>query len=466
MKKVLLILLPLVLLLSLLSCGIIFDTEEEHEHTFEYNYCGIVHLKQYTCGCPSEDIKENHYDNDQDNKCDACSGLMKDSESVLAAYYLPYTALYTPISLKLLENGKCVFEYFENRKEPYYCNYWIENGKVYFDIETGPKVHVFDIFNNALIFNDKLSTANLWDTDASRGPVIYFLEGFSENDMLSAYVMAEKGSEAPAVIEEIYAKYEREMLYEYNTKSYKYYVYVVLVGGDEASSPWSENIIGTDYTFTYPDNSQIWVINQGMVLTLNEALDRNIITLEALGEFHKKHNDCSIEHSYDQGVITEIEGSEQILYTCIVCQNTKTISLPNDFSFSLTFGFDGKYDSVTGHLETGYNYDLGVKCETTLLLDHNELMNIYRIFYNGGLFEIKDSFGASNQHAIPSYNIKISYTVDGETVNFTITGASYISYSQWEINSELAYYYNKVITDFIKSSEEYKALPPNQNIYE
>ena len=240
---------------------------------------------------------------------------------------------------------------------------------------------------------------------------------------------------------------------------------MILVAGDEGASAWSEKIIGTDYTFTYPNNAEILIVTQGRVININNALDKKYVTLEEISGLYKMHSDCSIAHSYDEGVVTQIDGEEIILYTCFSCGDTKTVSLPNDFSFSLTWGFDGEYDSTTGHLVTGYNYDLNKKCETTLLFDHDELMNIYRILYNGGLFEIKESFRASDQLVEPSYSIYISYSVGGEAVSFSIGGASYLSYTEWEVHSDLCYAYNKVISEFIKSSEEYKALPPNQKVY-
>ena len=46
--------------------------EIDHEHTYEYISHEAGHFKQYTCGCPSPDILEEHYDRDGDLLCDAC----------------------------------------------------------------------------------------------------------------------------------------------------------------------------------------------------------------------------------------------------------------------------------------------------------------------------------------------------------------------------------------------------------
>lgn len=86
MKKLLILILSITLLLLLLSsCEAInnvYDavldafttdsTEEHDEHTFEYVDLGACHFKQFTCGCPSPEIAEMHYDFDEDEICDAC----------------------------------------------------------------------------------------------------------------------------------------------------------------------------------------------------------------------------------------------------------------------------------------------------------------------------------------------------------------------------------------------------------
>ena len=41
-------------------------------HEYEYIPYEQGHFKQYTCGCPSPDILEEHYDRDSDLLCDAC----------------------------------------------------------------------------------------------------------------------------------------------------------------------------------------------------------------------------------------------------------------------------------------------------------------------------------------------------------------------------------------------------------
>lgn len=410
---------------------------------------------------------------DGDNGCEYYTFIMPSQDSVLyitlngeignSQYFLPYYSETDPYSIVLYEDGTCVIDFTDDKKQDYTQNYYIENGKLYIDIETAPKFHVFYMTGNWLIFDPVESTANLWDTMASRGPVVYFKSGISIIEKLSVLTMVGRNLEGTPTIEKIYGPYK--IGNRYNDKTDDMYAFIVNnINGDIS---WSDKILGTDYTFTYTEGREILVYIKGMLLSLNEAFDRGYITLDILAELYEDNHDCAIEHDYDEGVISNNEeGKEIILYTCSSCGATKSVDLPKDFSFSLTWSFDGRYDSATGYLANGYNYELGTKCEATLLLDHDELMNIYRIFYNGGLFEINDSFSVSDRVVMPSYNIKISYTVNGENIDLSIYEASYLSYSQWEIHSELGYAYYKVIEEFITSSEEYKSMPPNTNIYE
>ena len=171
---------------------------------------------------------------------------------------------------------------------------------------------------------------------------------------------------------------------------------------------------------------------------------------------------CDTPHSYNEGVIAE----DVILYTCLTCGETKTVEVPADFAFSLTWGFDGGYDSKTGLLKNGYNYQLGVDCETTLILTREELMNVYRLLYNANAFAIKEDFTVSKILGHPSYRVKFSYSVGCEVFKFTIDGESFVGdYSDWEVHQEFGYAYYQIV-DFIKSTEEYKALPPNTNAYD
>lgn len=62
-----------ILFFALLCLSLFTACDEiDHEHTYEYIPHEAGHFKQYTCGCPSPDILEEHYDRDGDLLCDAC----------------------------------------------------------------------------------------------------------------------------------------------------------------------------------------------------------------------------------------------------------------------------------------------------------------------------------------------------------------------------------------------------------
>lgn len=46
------------------------------EHTYVWVPSEDAHYKQYTCGCPSPDIAQLHFDDDENAVCDACEYLM------------------------------------------------------------------------------------------------------------------------------------------------------------------------------------------------------------------------------------------------------------------------------------------------------------------------------------------------------------------------------------------------------
>ena len=374
----------------------------------------------------------------------------------MGTYYFPYYEVTAPMTLTFTKYGKCVQDFSEG--STYTWSYTVKENQVFLEPTDRSKTYVFTILENALIFDRKASTDSFWTTWSwfYERPIIYHLDDVTDSELLATAVMAEEELEALPTIEKIYYKYERTL-----KNGYKFDVYVFMIGETTSDTSWSDKILGTQYTFTYPDNRQILTYYQGRLLTLNKAFDEGIVTTEMLAELNQKYCNCQIAHSYDDGVITE----DVILYTCLTCGETKTVEMPNDFAFSLTWGFDGKYNSQTGHLENGYNYKLGAKCETTLVLTHEELMDVYRLLYNANAFEIKEDFVVGNVLVEPYYDIEISYTINGETIDFTIDGEVLArSYTDWELYPEFGYAYYKIV-EFIKSTEEYKALPPNTNLY-
>ena len=61
------------------SCKVIHSTFNIGEHTYEYIQYEAGHFKQYTCGCPSPEIIELHFDNDDNGVCDVCNYYLVES---------------------------------------------------------------------------------------------------------------------------------------------------------------------------------------------------------------------------------------------------------------------------------------------------------------------------------------------------------------------------------------------------
>lgn len=139
--------------------------------------------------------------------------------------------------------------------------------------------------------------------------------------------------------------------------------------------------------------------------------------------------------------------------------------MPEDFSFSLTFDFDGYYDSKSGVLKNGYNYDLDRECETTLIFTEEELQEIYSIFLEGSIDRWEEELMV-NKSIPPSYVIEITFTANSQTEKVKIYGASHIGLDEWETGVRLGKAYYRIVDEYIKNTEEYKSLPPNQNWYD
>ena len=139
--------------------------------------------------------------------------------------------------------------------------------------------------------------------------------------------------------------------------------------------------------------------------------------------------------------------------------------MPEDFSFSLTFDFDGYYDSKSGVLKNGYNYDLNRECETTLIFTEEELQEIYSICLEGSIDRWEEELTV-NKSIPPSYVIEITFTANSQTEKVKIYGASHIGLDEWETGVRLGKAYYRIVDEYIKNTEEYKSLPPNQNWYD
>lgn len=84
-----------------------------------------------------------------------------------------------------------------------------------------------------------------------------------------------------------------------------------------------------------------------------------IITLSSCTTSAFPETVCPNEHKLGEGVIkTDQAGVEYIKYMCQECYSDVDVYMPEDFAFTIRFGFEGNYNSATGELKNGYNEDL------------------------------------------------------------------------------------------------------------
>ena len=129
MKKLLFLLLTFAIVLSLASCDW-FEQDDnqttepntEHVHTWEYVQYETGHFKQFTCGCPSPDIMGEHYDNDGDYVCDACTYAIK----IGGAFEFEYVASeegHCEHKVGTACDGTCVKSPHEDNDNDFQCDY-------------------------------------------------------------------------------------------------------------------------------------------------------------------------------------------------------------------------------------------------------------------------------------------------------------------------------------------------------
>lgn len=457
-SKLFILLGVLICILAFSGCAILIDDTETVDESEKFS-------EESRDVLSDEEKNTNNYSvvGDTENTDEEETEETAEEGLVPGTYYLPYIIRYYPTSLSFDENGNYEHSYYNDKTESERGRYEALDGKVILEADDGSRFYVYSIFKNRIVlegFTNKKENlgGDLWSYEI---PLVYFLPGASESEILAATVKEYDNSKALPTIERIYGEYE------YEKDSYIQKAYAFMVGKSNGGNPHGDWIINTDYTFAYGDEREIMVYAEGRIFDLDVAYLQNIITEDDLKALFESHRNCNIAHCYNEGVIVQNpSGTEEILYTCTLCGATKAVSMPDDFSFALTWSFDGYYNSETGHMENGYNYTLGTKCETTMYLTRRELLDIYRLFNNGEIFDITENFYASDALVEPSYLIEISYKINGQETGFKIGGASYGTYRDWEVHPELGYYYEKIVEDYILNSEEYKSMPRNEKLYE
>ena len=104
--------------------------------------------------------------------------------------------------------------------------------------------------------------------------------------------------------------------------------------------------------FHYRDSRRIEVYYAGRSYTLQEAVDKNLLTLENLIDIAKIQNEnCKLGHSWNEGELTQVPGGgEDMLYTCLVCGETTSerVNNGNVYSLTLTGAVEYVIEDITG----------------------------------------------------------------------------------------------------------------------
>ena len=104
--------------------------------------------------------------------------------------------------------------------------------------------------------------------------------------------------------------------------------------------------------FHYRDSRRIEVYYAGRSYTLQEAVDKNLLTLENLIDIAKIQNEnCKLGHSWNEGELTQVPGGgEDMLYTCLICGETTSerVNNGNVYSLTLTGAVEYVIEDITG----------------------------------------------------------------------------------------------------------------------
>ena len=104
--------------------------------------------------------------------------------------------------------------------------------------------------------------------------------------------------------------------------------------------------------FHYRDSRRIEVYYAGRSYTLQEAVDKNLLTRQDLINIAIVQNEnCKLGHSWNEGELTQVPGGgEDMLYTCLVCGETTSerVNNGNVYSLTLTGAVEYVIEDITG----------------------------------------------------------------------------------------------------------------------
>ena len=152
------------------------------------------------------------------------------------------------------------------------------------------------------------------------------------------------------------------------------------------------------------------------------------------------------------------------------CNNKQSMlpkKMPNDFSFTIKWSFDGTYDSNTNILLNGYNYDLNTECKTELVLSTVQLKEIYTICKKNKVDIYNGTINTKEYEVVPNCDLILTIHANSQEYKITLHN-SYLSdnFDEYINGKEVANTIKEIAGKYILSSNEYKSLPPNQQLYD
>lgn len=141
--------------------------------------------------------------------------------------------------------------------------------------------------------------------------------------------------------------------------------------------------------------------------------------------------------------------------------------MPEDFSFSIGWGYDAKYDSKTKLLSNGYNFDMEKACVTELELGEEDLEEIYHIIRKSRIEKYDEVLHPKFVDRLPSADFRLTITYADIKYSVRIEN-TYLSDNMmfYKEGKGIARAIRKIINDYIINTEEYKSLPENQLVYD
>lgn len=395
------------------KCG--YTIEEYHtEHTWTCTPAGAVgHYTTYTCGCPSEEGTTQHYDEDEDNKCDACEyplimfdiewlysdthhWYLPEGEEVFGIVYgygehidddnnnrcdicdylmispdeIPTTYIVSHISNGVdyvvpsaisLDKKDNTFTYFFSAISSYIGQGTFEykDGLLILESNVDEQTWVFKVVDKALVYDWSLSDGHLWFINVPENTnLTYFLLDTTEEEKIRTMVKINNELRPMGPNDKVYTSFEKE-----------FGLATAFLLSKDAEVVWSETVAGVK--FTYYDSGQMYIYYNGLIYTLSEAYENGVLTVEDLVDIAKVYSEnCKLGHSWDKGYFDYKvpTGEKYFVQTCLVCGETKS-ELVEDVVDDLTVT-----DIIFHYVETGY---CDIETSYNLIYSKNDLTRYY-----------------------------------------------------------------------------------------